>query len=128
MADDGVEVVRGDLEDPASLEAAVHGVCGVYSVQDFSSVGAKREVTQGKNSADVAKKAGVEHFVYSSVGGAERNTGIGSTGYENGIAKSNFRLSNSGFTTKAGTSACDVCRRLKDEFWEFNFAWEESWI
>src|SRR5260370_17501561 len=26
--------------------------------------------------ADVAKKAGVQHFVYSSVGGAERNTGI----------------------------------------------------
>ena len=31
---------------------------------------------QGKNLADVAKKAGVEHFVYSSVGGAERNSGI----------------------------------------------------
>ena len=26
--------------------------------------------------ADAAKKAGVEHFVYSSVGGAERNSGI----------------------------------------------------
>jgi len=51
-------------------------VYGVYSVQDFWSVGAKREVQQGKNLADVAKKAGVEHFVYSSVGGAERNSGI----------------------------------------------------
>src|SRR5215470_10952526 len=28
------------------------------------------------NLADTAKKAGVQHFVYSSVGGAERNTGI----------------------------------------------------
>src|SRR5262249_10366138 len=28
------------------------------------------------NLADAAKKAGVEHFVYSSVGGVERNTGI----------------------------------------------------
>jgi hypothetical protein len=27
--------------------------------------------------ADVAKKAGVEHFVYSSVAGVERNSGIG---------------------------------------------------
>jgi len=33
-------------------------------------------VQQGKNLADAAKKAGVEHLVYSSVGGAERNTGI----------------------------------------------------
>jgi len=72
----GVEVVQGDLEDPASLECATRGVHGAYSVQDFWSVGAKREVDQGKNLAEAAKKAGVEHFVYSSVGGAERNSGI----------------------------------------------------
>jgi len=71
-----VEIVQGDLEDPASLERAAGGVYGIYSVQDFWSVGAKREVDQGKNLAEAAKKAGVEHFVYSSVGGAERNSGI----------------------------------------------------
>jgi uncharacterized protein YbjT (DUF2867 family) len=76
LAGQGVEVVRGDLEDPSSLESALRGVHGVYSVQDFWSVGAKREVQQGKNLADAAKKAGVGHFVYSSVGGAERNSGI----------------------------------------------------
>jgi uncharacterized protein YbjT (DUF2867 family) len=72
----GVEVIQGDLEDTPSLERACRGVYGIYSVQDFWSVGAKREVQQGKNIADVAKKAGVQHFVYSSAGGAERNTGI----------------------------------------------------
>jgi len=72
----GVEVVQGDLEDPASLERAVRGVHGVFSVQDFWAVGAKREVAQGKNLADAAAKAGVEHVVYSSVGGAERRSGI----------------------------------------------------
>src|SRR5713226_1058914 len=76
LARQGVEVVQGDLEDVASLERASRGVYGIYSVQDFRTVGAKREVQQGKNLADVAKKAGVQHFVYSSVGGAERNTGI----------------------------------------------------
>ncbi len=76
LARQGVEVVQGDLEDVASLERASRGVYGIYSVQDFWTVGAKREVQQGKNLADVAKKAGVQHFVYSSVGGAERNTGI----------------------------------------------------
>jgi uncharacterized protein YbjT (DUF2867 family) len=76
LADQGVEVVQGDLEDRTSLEQAVRGVYGVYSVQDFWTVGPKREVQQGKNIADVARKAGVEHFVYSSVGGAERNSGI----------------------------------------------------
>ncbi len=77
LARQGVELVQGDLDDLASLERAAHGVYGIYSVQDFWTVGAKREVEQGKNLADVAKKAGVEHFVYSSVGGAERNSGIG---------------------------------------------------
>src|SRR5262245_59749419 len=72
----GVELVRGDLEEPASLESAVRGAYGVYSVQDFWAVGAVREVRQGKNLADAASKAGVRHFVYSSVGGAERSTGI----------------------------------------------------
>ena len=76
LAGQGVEVVRGDLENTASLERAARGVYGVYSVQDFWSVGAKREVQQGKNMADASKKAGVQHFVYSSVGGAERNSGI----------------------------------------------------
>jgi len=72
----GIEVVKGDLENPGTLEPTTRGVYGIYSVQDFWAVGAKREVQQGKNLADAAKEAGVEHFVYSSVGGAERNSGI----------------------------------------------------
>jgi uncharacterized protein YbjT (DUF2867 family) len=76
LAHQGVEIVQGDLEDPASLEIAAHGAYGIFSVQDFWAVGAKREVQQGKNLAEAAKKAGVLHFVYSSVGGAERNSGI----------------------------------------------------
>lgn len=76
LAKSGVEIVAGDLENPASLEKPLAGVYGVYSVQDFWAVGARREVQQGKNLADAARKAGVEHFVYSSVGGAERNSGI----------------------------------------------------
>ena len=76
LAEQGIEVVAGDLEDAYSLAPALRGVYGVYSVQDFWAVGAKREVQQGKNLADAASKSGVEHFVYGSVGGAERNSGI----------------------------------------------------
>jgi uncharacterized protein YbjT (DUF2867 family) len=68
--------MQGDLEDPASLERAAHGVYGIFSVQDYWVAGFRREVQQGKNLADIAKKTGVAHFVYSSVGGAERNSGI----------------------------------------------------
>lgn len=44
-------------------------------MRDFWTVAAKRDFQQGKKLADVAKKGGA-HFVSSSVGGAERNTGI----------------------------------------------------
>ena len=76
LADRGVELVQGDLEDSATLEPAARGAYGIFSVQDFWAVGARREVQQGKNLAEAAKKARVEHFVYSSVGGVERNSGI----------------------------------------------------
>ncbi len=76
LAEQGIELVQGDLDDSGSLDRAARGVYGVYSVQDFWTVGARREVQQGKNLADAARKAGVAHLVYSSVGGAERNTGI----------------------------------------------------
>ena len=76
LAAKGVEVVQGDLEDPDSLARAVRGVHGVYGVQDFWAVGKRREIQQGKNLAEAAHKASVEHFVYSSVGGVERNSGI----------------------------------------------------
>jgi uncharacterized protein YbjT (DUF2867 family) len=75
LAKKGVEIAKGDLEDPASLDAAVKGAYGVFSMQE-GSVGAEREIMQGKNMADAAKKAGIEHFVYNSVAGADRNTGI----------------------------------------------------
>src|SRR2546422_11200709 len=56
LARQGIEVAQGDLEDPTSLERAARGVYGIYSVQDFWSVGARRETQQGKNLANAAKK------------------------------------------------------------------------
>lgn len=76
LAERGAEVVQGDFEDRTSLDRAMTGVYGVFSVQDYYSAGAEREVQQGKNVADAALKAGVKHLVYSSVGSAHRDTGI----------------------------------------------------
>jgi uncharacterized protein YbjT (DUF2867 family) len=44
-------------------------------VQDFKN-GVDTEIRQGKMIADAAKASDVQHFVYSSVGSAERNTGV----------------------------------------------------
>ena len=76
LAEGGAELVRGDLENRASLDQALEGVHGVFSVQNFWESGYEREVQQGKTLADAAKAAGVRHVVYSSVGSAHRETGI----------------------------------------------------
>ena len=73
----GVTLVRGDLEDPAGLDAALRGVYGVYSVQTFTGPdGLAGEVRQGKAVAHAAIRAGVAHFVYGSVGGSDRSSGV----------------------------------------------------
>ncbi len=72
----GATVVEGDLDEPASLERALQGVWGVFAVQNTWEAGVAREEEQGKRIAELAKKVGVQHFVYSSVGSAHRNTGI----------------------------------------------------
>ncbi len=72
----GAAVMSGDLDDRRSIDQALVGVHGAFSVQNFWETGAAREIQQGKTLADAARAAGVKHFVYSSVGGAERNTGI----------------------------------------------------
>jgi uncharacterized protein YbjT (DUF2867 family) len=76
LADLGVQVVRGDMADQASLSEAMRGTHGVYSVQANVTAGVEGEILQGKMVADVAAESGVKHLVYSSVGGAERNSGV----------------------------------------------------
>jgi len=72
----GAEVVAGDLNDAASLERAVKGAWGVFAVQNTWEAGVEGEEEQGKRIAKIAKDAGVQHYVYTSVGSAERRTGI----------------------------------------------------
>jgi uncharacterized protein YbjT (DUF2867 family) len=72
----GADVASGDLEDRSSIERVLDGVSGVFSVQQFFEAGYEGEVRQGVRLADAAKAAGVEHYVYSSVGSAHRETGI----------------------------------------------------
>ena len=72
----GAEVVAGDLNDAASLERAVAGAWGVFAVQNTRDAGVEGEEEQGKRIAKIARQAGVQHYVYTSVGSAHRKTGI----------------------------------------------------
>jgi uncharacterized protein YbjT (DUF2867 family) len=72
----GIEVARADLTDRESLDRALDGVDGVFSMATPFQQGLDAEVAQGTTLGDAAKAAGVRHYVYSSVGAAERDTGI----------------------------------------------------
>ena len=72
----GAEVVAGDLNDAASVERALQGAWGAFGVQNTWEAGVEAEEAQGKRFAELARKTGVQHFVYSSVGSAHRATGI----------------------------------------------------
>jgi uncharacterized protein YbjT (DUF2867 family) len=72
----GCEVVRGDLDDAASLKSALAGAWAVFAVQNTWEAGVEREEEQGKRIATLAREQGVQHFVYSSVGSAHKKTGI----------------------------------------------------
>ncbi len=71
----GMEVVAADMDKPASLQAAFAGVYGVFSVQGIDQ-GGEVEIRRGTAVADAAQAAEVTHFIYSSVGGADRRSGV----------------------------------------------------
>jgi uncharacterized protein YbjT (DUF2867 family) len=72
----GAEVAQGDMAEAASLRPVFEGAYGVYSVQNPFIGGPEAEVRQGKNVAEVAKEAGVQHLVYGSAGTGRKGTGV----------------------------------------------------
>lgn len=76
LAEQGATIVEGDLGEKDTLRPAVEDVDAVFCVTQFFTAGHEGEVEHGTNLAEVAADVGVEHFVFSSVGGAERDTGI----------------------------------------------------
>jgi uncharacterized protein YbjT (DUF2867 family) len=76
LKDQGAEVVEADLNDDASLRKAMDGAWGVFAVQNTWEAGVEGEEEQGHRQARLARDAGVQHYVYTSVASADRKTGI----------------------------------------------------
>jgi uncharacterized protein YbjT (DUF2867 family) len=72
----GVEVVAGDLGDRDSVERAAKGIDVAFLVATPYEQGPAAEVKMGKTALDAFHAAGVPYIVYSSVGDADRRTGI----------------------------------------------------
>jgi uncharacterized protein YbjT (DUF2867 family) len=73
----GAQLVLADFDDPTTLRAAFDGVSRVFAMTTMDSGrGTSGETADGIAIADAAKAASVGYLVYTSVGGAERHTGI----------------------------------------------------
>ena len=75
LADAGVTLVRASLEDTAALTKALEGATSLFAMTTPFEGGTHAETRQGMSTADAAKAAGV-HLVFSSVGSANRQTGV----------------------------------------------------
>ena len=75
LADNNITVLEGDLDDPSSYDAHLDTMDAVFCVQAFEQ-GKDKEIKQGKQFIDLVKSKGINHFVYSSVLGADLNTGV----------------------------------------------------
>lgn len=106
LAARGVELARGDFDDEASLERAMRGAGGVFSVQLPPPPGdPDAELRTGRKLIDAARKAGVDTFVHTSVARAGDqesfigwNEGRWWPGYWNGKSGVNAMVRAAGFS------------------------------
>lgn len=82
LRDAGASLATGDLDDRASVQAAMRSAHGVFLALTMMSgpritlEGVAAEQRRGKAVAELAREAGIAHLVYSSIRGADQRTGI----------------------------------------------------
>jgi uncharacterized protein YbjT (DUF2867 family) len=82
LGEAGARLIAGDLDDLQSMRAAMRSVSGVFLALTMMTgprvtlEGVAAEERRGKAVASIASQAGIEHLVYSSIGGAGQYTGI----------------------------------------------------
>lgn len=121
LAEVGAELVQADMEDRPSLEEAFDGVKRALSVQNWVVSGADGELRQGKLVADVAKKAGVSHLVYSSAGIGEPDTGV--PHFESKVVVERYMRDELGLPTTAIRPGPFMELMTKKEFFPPMVAW-----
>jgi uncharacterized protein YbjT (DUF2867 family) len=68
LAELGVEVVRGDVDDSDSLQRALAGAYGAYFVTFFwAHFSPEREKAEAKGMAQAAKAVGLQHAIWSTL-------------------------------------------------------------
>jgi uncharacterized protein YbjT (DUF2867 family) len=75
LANAGAALVAASLDDTAAITMALEGATSLFAMTTPFGGGADAEIRQGVAAADAAMAAGV-HLVFTSVGSANRQTGV----------------------------------------------------
>ena len=65
-----LSIVEGDLSDSVSLQSAMYGL---YSIQPIVKDDVSEELRQGMKIIEIAEQENIQHIVYSTAGGVNRN-------------------------------------------------------
>lgn len=71
----GVEVIHGNLNEPGTYKDHLRNIDGLFAVHAFIT-GVEKELKQSHQLIDQAKLYNIPHVVYSSVAGADQQTGV----------------------------------------------------
>ena len=74
LKNQGVNIVEGNLNDATTFQSKIKNSDAIFFVQSLQ--GKNSEIQQGKQFIDVITSIGINHLVYTSVLGADLNTGI----------------------------------------------------
>ena len=72
----GAEIFTGNFDDGSSLEKAVQGTDAVFAMGTPYEAGTEVEMRQSLAVINAVASVGTNHLVYTSVGSADKNTGI----------------------------------------------------
>lgn len=76
LAERGAEIVTGSLDDANSLAAAMTDVAAVFAMTTPFESGVDAEIDQGRTIITAAGRARVPQLVFSSVAGADQDSGV----------------------------------------------------
>ena len=100
LARQGIDIVKGDLDDEATLRRALAGAWGVFGVQNAGEAGVEREEAQGKRLATLARAPVIDRILpLSEVRRAHELSQSGHT-----VAKIVLRVSNGNGTFERKTA------------------------
>lgn len=69
------EIISGNLDNPKTFRKILKDTSGLFCVLTFDN-GVEKEIERGVNLINLAKDNNVEHFLYSSIAGADIETGV----------------------------------------------------